>query len=212
MPTVRDILIRSIDCIETSGFVSKNDALYNPRLGPPTAKLIEDSFNCRPENKREIIDAYGATADSVIDWVMSCKSGNVNDYILACKEAVKRDSSPRPEYGIVCSIYPAYKRHLVELTGMDKVTEPNRFVADPGVKISGLTVEVIKISNKMTYDKIWTVDPLGRLLTFTINHGSKKTPMLTRFNLGDKISVSGTVYKNKFSTPFETTLSRPTFI
>jgi hypothetical protein len=149
----------------------------------------------------------------VIAWITGLKiTAGSSEYIVNCVHAVHElidNPDSKPHFGLICSLYTAYLRHLESIAGMDKVTSPNAFAADPGVKLVDYPVEVINIANRDGYRKLSLVDNSGHLITFSINNETKKA--LTPVNVGDKILLSGMVYKNKFSTPFETTMSRPTF-
>lgn len=200
----RTILIRALDCIAAEGYVTKDAALVAGTQS--TAQRVASSLEISPELSSHEVDQYGPRADEIIAWITSYTGDN--EYLSNCKWAVETaDSAPAKTFGYITSLVQSYARHMSSATGLSKVTAPNAFAGDPGVKLEGLACEVINVQALQGYHKVSLVDGNGHLITYTVNNDTKKA--LTIPKIGDKVSVSASVYRNKFTTPFETTLSRP---
>lgn len=201
----RTILIRALDCIAAEGYVTKDAALVAGIQS--TAQRVVSSLEISPELSSHEVDQYGPRADEIIAWITGYTGDN--EYLSNCKWAVETaDSAPAKTFGYITSLVQSYARHLSSITGLSKVTAPNAFAGDRGVKLEGLACEVINVQALQGYHKVSMVDGNGHLITYTVNNDTKKA--LTIPKIGDKVSVSASVYRNKFTTPFETTLSRPT--
>lgn len=201
----RTILIRALDCIAAEGYVTKDAALVAGTQS--TAQRVASSLEISPELSSHEVDQYGPRADEIIAWITSYTGDN--EYLSNCKWAVETaDSAPAKTFGYITSLVQSYDRHMSSATGLSEVTSPNAFAGDPGVKLEGLACEVINVQALQGYHKVSMVDGNGHLITYTVNNDTKKA--LTIPKIGDKVSVSASVYRNKFTTPFETTLSRPT--
>lgn len=200
----RTILIRALDCIAAEGYVTKDAALVAGTQS--TAQRVASSLEISPELSSHEVDQYGPRADEIIAWITGYTGDN--EYLSNCKWAVETaDSAPAKTFGYITSLVQSYARHMSSATGLSKVTAPNAFAADPGIKLEGLACEVINVQALQGYHKVSLVDGSGHLITYTVNNDTKKA--LTIPSIGDKVSVSASVYRNKFTTPFETTLSRP---
>ena len=201
----RTILIRALDCIAAEGYVTKDAALVAGTQS--TAQRVASSLEISPELSSHEEGQHGPRADEIIAWITSYTGDN--DYLTNCKTAVAlADSSPQKTLGYLSSLVASYARHVAASAGLDKVTAPNAFAGDPGAKLEDHACEVINVQALQGYHKISLVDSGGHLITYTVNGDTKKA--LTRPSVGDKVLVSASVYRNKFTTPFETTLSRPT--
>lgn len=197
----RSVLIRTLDYLASNKYISASAA---QGTGEATSAKIALSFDIRPDISDYESHAHGAVADDIINWLNGITSTE-NDYLLKCKTALGAETV---HFGYLCSLVPAYRRHLSNVTGLDLVTRPNAFAGDPGTTIE-LNVTVINIQKFEEYSKLSMVDADGHLITFCENSDLKKK-MLTGLVVGDKVYVSSKVSKNKFSTPFETTLYKPT--
>lgn len=201
----RTILIRALDCIAAEGYVSKDAALVADTQS--TAQRVASSLEINPELSSHEVDQYGPRADEIIAWIMSYTGDD--EYLSKCKWAVETaDSTPAKTFGYITSLVQSYARYLSSSIGLDKVTAPDSFAGDPGARLEDHECEVINVQALQGYHKVSLVDRSGHLITYTVNNGTKKA--LTIPKIGDKVSISASVYRNKFSTPFETTLSRPT--
>lgn len=203
----RKILIRSVACVEAEGYVSKDQALVKGTQS--TAQRVQSSFEMSEEMTAAEEDQYGPQADIILNWIMTCPlEDNGSDYLANCRKSIEiSEKYPEKTYGFISSLVTAYDRHLKRSTGLDRITQPNAFPADVGEPYTG-TGEVINVQRFPEYAKISMADSNGYLVTYTVNKDKKSA--LTLPEVGDKISVSGKVYRNKFTTPFETSLSRPT--
>lgn len=205
----KEVLVRAIDCIEASGFVSKSEALYSGKRS--TADIISASFEVTPVVSQDEIGKHGKTAEDILDWLSAAPA---DDYIANCKLAVAGVEEDTSRWlGLLCSLPSAYKKHLDTSAGMHKVTNPNAFSADPGTRFIG-TCEVVNVRKFDTYTKVCMVDiATGCMVAFTESVTDKKKltgkMISAKLSVGDKVKVSASVYRNKFTTPFETTLSRP---
>ena len=201
----RTILIRALDCIKAEGYVTKDAALVAGTQS--TAQRVASSLEINPELTSHEETEYGPRADEIIAWITGYTDDN--DYLVNCKNAIAQaDTSPQKTFGYITSLVQSYARHMSASAGLAKVTSPNAFAGDPGAKLEDHECEVINVQALQGYHKVSLVDRNGHLITYTVNNDTKKA--LTIPKIGDKVSVSASVYRNKFSTPFETTLSRPT--
>lgn len=201
----RTILIRALDCIASEGYVTKDAALIAGTQS--TAQRVASSLEISPELSAHEEDQYGPKADDILSWITGYTGDN--EYLGNCKWAVQAaDTVPQKTFGYITSLVQSYARHMSSSTGLNKVTAPNAFAGDPGAKLEELACEVINVQPLQGYHKVSLVDGNGHLITYTVNNDTKKA--LTIPSIGDKVSVSASVYRNKFTTPFETTLSRPT--
>lgn len=206
----KEVLVRVIDCIEATGFVSKHEALYSGKRS--TADIISSSFELSPIVTEEELNKHGKLAEDILDWLSSAPA--TDDYMSNCKLAVTGVEEDTNRWlGILCSIPSSYKKHISNMSGMDKVINPNAFSADPGTTFTG-TCEIINVRNFDTYNKVSMVDlATGCMVAFTESLTEKKRltgkAISSKLSVGDKVKVSASVYRNKFTTPFETTLSRP---
>lgn len=206
----REVLVRVIDCIEATGFVSKHEALYSGKRS--TADVISSSFELSPVVTPAELAKHGDVADDILVWLDGLKP--TDDYMENCKLAIAGVEEDTNRWlGILCSIPSAYKKYISSTAGMDKVTSPNAFSADPGTTFTG-TCEIINVRNFESYNKISMVDlATGCMVAFTESLTEKKRltgkTISSKLAVGDKVNVSASVYRNKFTTPFETTLSRP---
>lgn len=199
----RTILIRALDCIKAEGYVTKDAALVAGTQS--TAQKVASSLGMIPELTSHEETEYGPRADEIIAWITGYVGDN--DYLVKCKNAVvQADTSPT--FGYITSLVQSYARHCSASIGLAMVTAPNAFAGDPGAKLEDHECEVINVQTLQGYRKVSLVDRNGHLITYTVSNDTKK--VLTIPTVGDKVSVSASVYRNKFSTPFETTLSRPT--
>lgn len=201
----KKMLIRALDCIAEEGYVSKDNALIKDTQS--TAQRVLSSLEIAPDLSDAEDQKYGHQADSIIDWVLNADHGG-NEYLGNCKTAVQdADLRPQKVAGYVVSLVQAFERYQQTSKGLDLVVHQNAFAADPGLMYTG-TGKVINVQSYDTYAKISMVDSNGYLVTCSANKSTKKG--LTIPKIGDNITLSGRVYRNKFSTPFETVLSRPT--
>lgn len=201
----RKILIRSVACVEAEGYVSKDQALIKGIQS--TAQRVQSSFEMSSEMSPAEEQTYGARADQILHWIATCPLEDGSDYLANCRKSIEiAEKYPEKTYGFITSLVSAHDRHLKRSTGLDKVTQPNAFPADAGKQYDG-TGEVINVQRFPEYAKVSMVDSNGFLVTYTVNKENKRA--LTLPEVGDKISVSAKVHRNKFSTPFETSLSRP---
>ena len=202
----RNILINALSCIQAEGYVTKDASLISGKKS--TAQKVADSLEVSPDASPEDEATYGPKADAIIDWILGYTGDN--DYMRSCKDAIGlADLNPHKTFGFIASLVPSYEKHLLASTGLDKVSAPNAFAGDPGARVEELRCEVINVQHFREYYKISLVDSEGHLITYTVNKEKKTKKSLTLPRIGDKLIVSGLVYRNKFSTPFETTLSRP---
>lgn len=206
--TPRDILVRALDCISADGYVTKDKALYSGERS--TADKVLSSFEIFPTLRDEESSKHGDTADKVIEWIN--KVFIDNDYLDNCRKAVNSDGDASRYIGLLSSLPAAYERDVKYTHGLDRVTQVNAFAADAGHQYAG-DVEVVNVINFEDYVKVNTVDAGGYLIGFSISKGSKALTgdlSLDKIVIGAKLHVEAKVYRNKFTTPFETTLSRPT--
>lgn len=201
----RAILIRAIDCINSEGYVSKEDALIHDKQS--TAYRVESSLAMSPEIGSEENAKHGTLADCILTWVLNY-SGQ-NEYLHNCKSAAElADANPQKAYGYLCSLVKAYDRQQQAAIGLDKVTKPATFVNKVGASIDNLECEVLNVQLLDGYKRISLLGPDGHLLTYTQNYDVKNG--LTPSDIGCKVYITATVYRNKIlNTPVETVLSRP---
>ena len=201
----RVILIRALSCIAAEGYLTKDQSLVKDV--PSTSSRVTSSLQIDDIITASDEDAYGARADDIINWITTFPTAD-NDYLNNCKLSIAiADTTPHKTIGYLTSLVPAYARHLESALGLDKVTQVNAFAADAGTAYDG-TGEVINVQKLPAFTKVSIVDTNGYLVTFSTSKGTKKD--LTIPAIGDNISIAGRVYRNKFSTPFETSLSSPT--
>jgi hypothetical protein len=198
----RTVLIRTLDYLQENKYLSGSAALTTGAQS--TAVIIANSFDIRPDLSDEELATHGPEADLIINWITSPSIPASDEYLNKCKAAVTADTV---HYGYVCSIIPAYRRYMINRSGIDKITKPNAFARDPG-EILITTCEVVNLQKYEEYSKLSMVDPDGHLITYCEN-STNKQKMLRGLAIGDKVSISSKVARNKFSTPFETTLTRP---
>lgn len=200
----KEILIRALDCIANSGYVTKDHALCNDLQS--TASRVLSSLESDPTLSATECALYGDRADSIIEWISTCSVVD-NDYLLNCRGAIAlADTAPHKAAGFIASLPSAYNRFMDASVGLDKVTVHNEFVADKYSSIS-CPAEVINVQGLQGYHRVSMVDDGGRLITYNQSTSSKK---LTLPRIGDKVYVTGTVSKNLFRTIFETVLNKPT--
>lgn len=200
----KKILIRALSCVESEGYVSKDTALYSGAQS--TYDRILSSLEMNDTIGDHELDTYGPRADEIINWITTCPIDG-NEYLDNCRRAVTlAETSIDKAAGYLSSLVTAFERYKKSSAGLDKITQCNAFAADAGKDYSG-TGEVINVQKFKDYSKVSVADSNGFLVTYTANSDQKK---LIIPEVGDKISISGKAYRNKFSTPFETSLSRPT--
>jgi len=206
MSLAKSILIRALSCIESEGYVTKDKALIAGV--PPTSQRVATSFETLPDISDDEMTTYGPRSDVILDWIMNTPAAD-NEYLTKCKESVTNSDTKKLSsiVGYVCSLPSAHERFEKTSKGLDLVTQPNAFAADAGELYEGTGI-VINVQHFPAYAKLSMVDTNGFLVTFTANKETKKT--LTLPEVGYTISMKGKVYRNKFTTPFETTISRPT--
>lgn len=197
------ILIRTLKYLETEKFVSKNDALYTGERS--TADIISSSFESIPETTEDDILKYSPTVSHIIHWVTRERSSS--DYMMSCYNALETaKTAPEKVYGLLTSLVNSFKKTEDMSYDTSAVTIPNDFLADPGAKVDTYC-KVLKINSFKDFKKMMMVSDSGHLVTYCENHDkSKKSDIST----GDRVHVKGTVLRNKFTTPFETTLTRAT--
>lgn len=205
----KSILIRSIGIIGTDGYLSKNDSLI--RDVPPTSAKVAASFETFPEASAEEIKLHGDEADAIMTWLT--KNQNTSDYMSSCFIALTvADAEPQKTYGYLSSLVPAFRRAMVQEFDTSLITIPNDFAADPGEALDD-NCTVLKVLKFDGYNKIMMAGSKGHLITYTTSTGKPKktdaSTALTSRDEGGTVHVKARVAKNKFTTPFETVLTRP---
>jgi hypothetical protein len=203
----KNILIRAIASIESRGYITKDHAMVAEIQS--TAEHVMATLHDIPDIDPNELKLYGEHADNILKWIATCPVGG-NEYLLNCRDAVTAaDVIPHKVAGYIVSLVGTYEKHLKTSRGLDRVTQLNAFAQDAGLHYSG-TGEVINLEVEPSYVKLSIVDDDGYLVTFTETTRNKKGLIFP--SIGDRISISGNVYRNKFTTPFETSLSRPTVV
>ena len=200
----KKILIRAISCVESEGYVSKDTALCKQIAS--TAERVTSSLEMNNTLSDDEISIYGPLADRILNWIMTCPLDG-NDYLENCRKAVGfADEHPIRAIGYLSSLVTAFERFEKSSSGLDKITQINAFAADAGKDYIG-TGDVINVQHFKGYSKVSIADTNGFLVTYISNDGRNK---LIIPNVGDMITIVAKAYRNKFSTPFETSLSNPT--
>lgn len=198
----KTILIRALKYLETEPFVSKNDSAMSGGDKRSTADVIETSLDSNPDTSPEEELKYSKLADEVIDWVT--KERGSSDYMMGCFNALELvKTSPQKTYGLLASLVNSYLKSSDLSYDTSAITIPNNFLADPGVKVSA-ECTVLKVNKFRDFKKVMMVSD-GYLVTYSENNDKVKTIPVAA---GDKVLVTGTVSRNKFTTPFETALTR----
>ena len=200
----RKILIRALSCVESEGYVSKDNALVAGTQS--TSQRILSSLEIDGTIGDLEETTYGPRADQILNWITTCPIDG-NEYLENCRRAVpSAEQAIDKAAGYLSSLVTAFERYEKSSSGLDKITQCNAFAADAGKDYSG-TGEVINVQKFRDYAKVSIADSNGFLVTYTANLDQKK---LIIPNVGDTISILAKAYRNKFTTPFETSLSRPT--
>lgn len=200
----REILVRALDCIANTGYVTKDHALIHDLQS--TAQRVLSSLESEPSINATEEALYGAQANSILDWITTYYVKD-NDYLANCLHAVElADTAPHKAAGFLVSLPSAYARFLDSSKGLDKVKVPNGFAGDKGDRIA-CAAEIINVQHLKGYHRISMVDDIGHLITYTQSEGKKA---LTLPTIGDKVYVTGAVSKNLFRNIFETVLFKPT--
>lgn len=200
----RKIIIRALSCVESEGYVSKDAALCAGTQS--TSQRILSSLEIDDTLSDLELATYGTRADQILNWIMTCPIDG-NEYLENCRRAVPlADTAIDKAAGYLSSLVTAFERYEKSSSGLDKITQCNSFAADAGKDYAG-TGEVINVQHFKDYAKVSIADSNGFLVTYTANMDQKK---LIIPNVGDKLDILGKAYRNKFTTPFETSLSRPT--
>lgn len=200
----KDILIRALSCISEEGYISKDNALIKGVQS--TSSRIQSSFELCSVTSQCMIDQFEAKADVILDWINSLSTSD--EYLSKCKSAVQlAETAPEKAYGYLSSLVPAFERYQKNSVGLDRITQRNAFAAETNQVYSG-TGEVINVLKHPDYSKVSIVDNQGFYVSFFLKKTGKK--LLKVPAIGDTIAVSGRVYSNRLTDPFETTLSRPT--
>lgn len=200
----KKILIRSLSCVASEGYVSKDTALYSATQS--TADRVASSLQIDNTIGDHEETTYGPRADQILTWITTCPLDG-SEYLENCRKAVPlAEEHPDRAMGYLSSLVTAFERYEKSSCGLDKITQCNAFAADAGQDYNG-TGEVINVQSFRDYSKVSIADSNGFLVTYTANTDQKK---LIIPKVGDKLSISAKAYRNKFTTPFETSLSRPT--
>ena len=200
----KKILVRALSCVESEGYLSKDNAQLTGKQS--TSSRVISSLEIEPMLSDLEESSYGPRADQILNWIMTCPIDG-NEYLENCRRAVPlADASLDKAAGYLSSLVTAFERFEKASSGLDKITQCNAFAADAGKDYAG-TGEVINVQQFRDYAKISIADSNGFLITYTANMDQKK---LIIPKVGDKISILAKAYRNKFTTPFETSLSRPT--
>lgn len=198
----KTILIRALKYLETEPFVSKNDSAMSCGEKRSTADVIETSFGSSPELSPDEIAKYTILAGEIINWVT--KERGSSDYMLGCYNALAiAEDNPQKTYGLLASLVNSFLKNGDVAYDTSSITIPNDFLADPGVKVSA-ECTVLKVNNFKDFKKVM-MESGGYLVTYAENHDKVKTIPVDK---GDRVLVTGTVSRNKFTTPFETSLTR----
>jgi len=201
--SAKAILIRAVQLIESDGFVSGDQALVKGTSS--TAQSVLNSLDKQDITEDELL-TYGPWADNVLGWITKAPLDG-DKFLINCRTAVDvADTSPHKVAGFLVCLPAAFLKHLSDSKGLDLVTMMNSFAADAGESYTG-TGTIINIQKVRKFYKISVVDDNGYYISYTI--GAAKNTLLP-VAVDDKISISGKAYRNKFSTPFETSLVNTT--
>lgn len=201
--SAKAILIRALQCIEQDRYVSADQALVTGTLSTAQRALQSlDESDITPEEEL----TYGPRVDAIVEWITNAPL-NGDKFLLNCRAAVHvADTSPHKVAGFIVCLPAAHNNYLRTSAGLDRVTRVNEFAADAGNDYTG-TGTIVNVQNFPKFYKVNIVDDDGFFVSYIVSAG--KTTLLS-VATGDKISISGKAYRNKFGTPFETSLVNTT--
>ena len=203
--SIKGLLIRSLSTIDQKGYVTKDQALIKDITS--TATHILQSIATDPDIIPSELIRYGAKADEIIDWLSVAPIAG-NQFLERCRDLLKNPTVvPSSAIGYIAALGKAHATHLLNIRGLDKVTERNSFAANNGKLYSGIG-EVINVVNWTSYKKVSIVDTHGHLVTCLVSSKKNKNNGLTVPKIGSMISLSGSVNRCRLSNPFETGLTR----